>query len=69
VTLLAGLWEPAGHVVRVRRLLESCQVAGRTLRWSAGKLSARMALRTLYCYVGSRERKYRLGVIECRTQP
>ena len=61
--------EPGGNVVRIRGLLESREVASRTLQRRSGKLAADVALRALHGGVRSRERKLGCAVIESRGQP
>lgn len=69
MALLASLREPAGHVVGVRRFLESSKVARRTLRGSPNVAAAHVALGTLHGGVCTRKWKCRLGVVKLSIAP
>ena len=69
MALFAGLRESAGHVVRVRGLLESGKVARRALRGCAHVTAAHVALGALHGRVRTRKWKCRLGVVKLSIAP
>lgn len=69
MALFAGLRKSAGHVVRVRRLLESSKVARRTLRGRPSVNAACVTLGALHRGVRTRKRKRRLGMVKLTVAP